>query len=331
MQIRISPYTATMRRCIPMALMIALAVIAGVLVTNYQTNTRIEKLVHSTSVTDQIKGITLLSNASFDACLNTVAPLLQEHSDASIMANELLIKKAFREDRVQDLIGTDIDSELLQSAMWWETSRVQPQPFSIPTNIQNPSPWVAKLQAYYEEGSGQIGYLELIRLPIRDRDGSVLLSVLAIHVLAPKDIDQLLRTWEVDYDTEKQKAALLLSALRGLPIPKVASQDPTIRTIQTILHEKKPMLAWRTMHTEDGMINPDIALAGMIVDTNRFTPALIESAHNNQWVHPEHPILIASTFSSNIASQIPHELLVNNETRQKWWSLFACGLLHEER
>ena len=51
----------------------------------------------------------------------------------------------------------------------------------------------------------------------------------------------------------------------------------------------------------------------------------------DKWTHPEHAILIAESFKPNITNQISFELLKNTETRQKWWSLFACGLLQEER
>ncbi len=331
MQIGNSVYTANMLRTLLFLPTIAIAVIVSALVSTGQRNARIKHLIHSSSITDQISGISLLTSHSYDVCLDHVSPLLKDETLSSKKAQGLLVAKAFQENRVADLVDTGIDHALLQSALWWDAPKNPQQEFSFPISIQNSSPWVPLLSAFYDTKFGQNNYMKLVELSMRDRDGSVLLFVLVMNKLAPENIEPLIRTWETSFDIEKQKTALLLRALRGLPINEIHSSDSSLQTIHSILKEKNTMLAWRSMHREDGTIIPDIALAGMIVDKTKYTPSLIESAQQNLWVHPEHPILLASTFSKEIALQIPTELLVNYESRQKWWALFACGLLQEGR
>ena len=174
-------------------------------------------------------------------------------------------------------------------------------------------------------------YPDLVSLPVRDRDGSVVLSVLAINELASHKSRALIQAWEKDYDLERQKAAVLLSAIQGLPTLDIKTQNESLATMQKIINENNYKLAWRALHKSDGTIDPDIALAAMIIDQERFMPILIKTAQHDKWAHPEHAIIIAKTFSKEIANQIPFALLENHKTRQKWWTFFSCGLLQEER
>ena len=75
----------------------------------------------------------------------------------------------------------------------------------------------------------------------------------------------------------------------------------------------------------------DIFLSGLIVDQVAFLQLLVESAQANLWQHPEHPVELARIFVPEITSVLPESLLLSSENRVKWWNLFACGLLIEER
>jgi len=332
-------YTASVKRLSTLLLTIVLAVIAGAIVASNQTKAHIDRLIASPSVTDQLQGIALLQDVSFDELIQQLKPILDDDSAASIKAQELLVKVAFQENRIDDLDNLSIDDELFEAAMWWNSPRSTRIPFPlIVIKSGNPSPWVWKLISHYDFHSSSYSdhatapYPDLTQLPLRDRDGSILLSVLAIKEHAPPHkIEQLVEAWSYDYDLDRQKAAVLLSAIRNLPSPNVSQQNESIATLQAIINEKNTALAWRALHLEDGSINPDTALAAMIIDPETFAPILIETAKNGKWTHPEHAVLIAESFLPTITNELPHQLLWNSETRQKWWSLVACGLLLEER
>ncbi len=322
-------YTANVKRLLPFLLTISIAVIAGLFAANYQTQSDIHKLLASTATTDQLHGIELLKESTFDELLPLLETILESNTDASEMAQQLLVELAFKENRILDLQGVSIAPELYESALWWDTKRENPTP--LLNTISNPSPWIEKLLAWYPSMHRESTYPDLVSLPVRDRDGSVVLSVLAINELASHKSEALIQAWEKDYDLERQKAAVLLSAIQGLPTLDIKTQNESLATIQKIINENNYKLAWRALHKSDGTIDPDIALAAMIIDQERFMPILIKTAQHEQWSHPEHAVIIAKTFSKEIANQIPFALLENDKTRQKWWALFACGLLQEER
>ena len=325
-------YTASVKRLSTLLLTILLAVIAGTIVATNQSNANINRLMTSPSVTDQLQGIALLQDVSFDELLPQLRPILDDNTDASKEAQELIVKTAFHEDRIDDLRNLNIDDELFEAAVWWNNPRETRKPFpSVVIKSGNPSPWVWKLISHYDSTHATASYPDLTQLPLRDRDGSILLSILAIKNHAPQNIDQLIESWSFDYDLDRQKAAVLLSAIRKLPSPNVSQQNEAIATLQAIINEKNSELAWRALHREDGTINPDTALAAMIIDSETFAPILIETAKKGKWMHPEHAVLIAESFLPTITDELPYQLLMNSETRQKWWSLVACGLLLEER
>ena len=169
-------------------------------------------------------------------------------------------------------------------------------------------------------------------MPPHDRDGSVILTVLAIERHVPqKMLPSLINTWANSYDLELQTASILLASLSGCTIPDISMSDSFLATISTICTEKNGALAWRSLHSENGTIHPDIVLAGLIVDETRFMPILICSARAELWAHPEHPFELARRFAPEVSELLPMELLDHEESRDKWWSLFACGLLQEQR
>ena len=158
-----------------------------------------------------------------------------------------------------------------------------------------------------------------------------MLAVLAIDNIGVQQMDPLVQVWSSDYDLERQKAAVLLSALSSSPLREIPTHNTSLATLQTIINDQNYQLAWRSMHNEDGTINPDIALAAMLVDQEKFLPVLIETARNHRWTHPDHPVVLARRFVPHVASKISSKYLKNDESRRKWWTLFACGLLVEER
>lgn len=330
-QVKNIAYTVIVKNVVTLSLTICLAVVAGIIVSARQKNILIEKLLKSPAVKDQLDGISMLSSVSFDKLAIILANICDDNTAASKSAQRLLVQKAFHEDRIIDLQQLTIDEELYESALWWNEPHPQGTLYSkIVIHTLNPSPWVVKLLAHYDSMHHGASYPNLLTLPLRDRDGSVLLSVLAIHKHAPEKIDNLISSWSLDYDIDRQKAAILLSAMKGLPPPAVSSENAMLLTLQSILHEKNFALAWRSMHKKDGTIDPDFALSAMIIDPKRFTPMLAETAVDGKWTHPEHAILIAETFVPDITNKISMLDKHNRTARRKWWSIFTCGLLHKE-
>lgn len=323
-------YTASMKRFIPLFLTIVIAGIAGFIVATNQKKSLATSLLASSTVTDQLRGITLLKSSSFDELQVQLVQIIETGTDSAKLAQNLLVQRAFQEDRIDELRGIGIDSDLLEAALWWDKEYQIPKYLNLDIQM-NPSPWIEKLTAWYPSTNQPASYPDIVDLPVRDRDGSVLLSVLAIHTFGSQRIRSVIQEWEKDYDLERQKAASLLSALSELPQPRISSQNESLATIQAIINEDDFQMAWRALHRPNGSIDPDVALAAMIVNQERFLPILIDTAMQNQWTHPEHAILIAKTFYADISNRIPFALVQNKDTRQKWWSLFACGLLQEER
>jgi hypothetical protein len=313
---------------------VLIAIFASIFVSASQSENRMYTLLHSSSTADQLQGIQLLHKKSFDTCLQQVSHLLTSSSDASVKAQELIAQKAFREKRVEELLSLQVESSLVQSLLWWTNPPPQERvPLLQQSQLQNSTiaPWLRKLSYFYAAQQDEESILPLEPLPIRDRDGSVLLMVLATYANTQHDFSDIIETWSSSYDVDAQKAALLLHALLGNPTVQIPSHDLELQTIYKILHERDTMLAWRSMHRDDGSIRPDIVLAGMIANPDTFTPTFIETAKHNHWVHPEHPIIIASTFFPETTTQIPSKYRISDESRKKWWDLFSCGLLLEGR
>ncbi len=332
MQLTTFVYTMNMKRLTPLLLTILIAVFAGFVLATNQKQLLIDSLLDSPSITDQLRGISLLQNSSLNTLKQKLPSILAHNSEASIAAQNLLVKKAFEENRVQDLMDIQIDDELYEAALWWSEPQESRKSFGVSiSSTVNPSHWMIKLIAQYDSDPQQITFSDLVELPPRDRDGSVLLYVLAIEQVGPQELEPLIETLSLDYDIDRQTAAVLLAAMRNLPQPQVSAQNESLSTIQTIISENNAELAWRTLHRPDGTIIPDIALAGMIADQKMFTPIIIDSVQNDRWVHPEHPVMIMDTYFPEITNTIPTNLLNNSHARQKWWALFACGLLKEER
>lgn len=309
---------------------ILIAVAAGFFVTTQQQKNKITALLASPAATDNLKAIELLHNASFDKLFESLPEIINKDNDASIAAQDLLVARALSAHRVEELQPIQLRDGLFEAAMWWNTNPVNSQPQSLDIDI-NSAPWVKELSLLMGSVNTPPTYQELINFPLRDRDGSVLLAVLAIENIGVQQMDPLVQDWSSDYDLERQKAAVLLSALSSSPLREIPTHNASLATLQTIINDQNYQLAWRSMHNEDGTINPDIALAAMLVDQEKFLPVLIETARNHRWKHPDHPVVLARRFVPQVASKISSKYLKNDESRRKWWTLFACGLLVEER
>jgi len=325
-------YTVTVKHASAISFICAIftAVGVSVLLHAQQREAQIVHLLDSPSVKDKLAGITLAAHLSFDELTILLGEVIQGHSPASTKAQEVLAASAFSEHRTEELSHLQINRDLLDSVVWWSTASNPPLAPKLVLDDSLASPFI---NLSFLAGFSDIPPTDdLLETPLRDRDGSVLLAVLAIEKCVPKkELQGLVQSWSSDFDFERQKAAVFFASMLNTPFPFAKSSNSELATIQVILAENNYALAWRAIHKSDGTINPDIALAGMLANPDKFFPILIESATNKKWTHPEHPIMIAFRFAPEIANKIPTELLQNSETRNKWWSLFTCGLLLERR
>lgn len=307
--------------------------------SNHQLhNEQLTHLLHSESVTDNLTAIGQLNNASFDRLQTLLLPILSKQGDASIAAQSLLVQRAFKEGRIHDLDRHTIDGDLYEAVKWWTSSDRQPlqqdntQQFQQIAIDAQASPWIRRLAALHCSDITSSTLEDLTSMAPHDRDGSVLLTVLAIdRHMHQEQVRPLIERWGNSYDLELQTAAVLLAACTQNPIPTLSTSNEYLATISTICIEKQITLAWRALHRNDGTINPDVALAGLLIDQDRFLPILVDSAQAGIWSHPEHPVELARRFAPHVSALLPVTLLEDEGTRDKWWSLFACGLLKEQR
>ena len=312
---------------------------AAAIATNRQLqHEQLTDLLSSESATDNLSAIEQLKNSSFDQLQTRLLPILSKQSDASIAAQSLLVKRAFKEDRIHDLDPRHIDDDLYEAVMWWSSKdrqslqQINTQKFEQIAINAKASPWIRRLAALHCNSITNSTLEDLISMAPHDRDGSVLLTVLAIdRHIHQEMITPLIERWANSYDLELQSAAVLLAACGQHPIPSISTSNNYLSTISTICVENRVSLAWRSLHRQDGSINPDVALAGLIVGQDQFLAILIDSARTGLWSHPEHPVELARRFAPHVSELLPSTLLEQEESRDKWWSLFACGLLKEGR
>ena len=321
-------------------LTIIVAVIAAVFTTNRQrSDKQIQRLLNSSSITDNLFAMGQLEKIPFDRLLTYLEPVLGKQNDASAAAQSLLVSRAFKENRLHDLDPDAIEGDLYSSAMWWasyDNRQIKQlndtQKFQRIAIDAQASPWIRRLAVLRCNNITNSTLEDLISMAPHDRDGSVLLTVLAIDQHLPQEMfTPLIERWSNSYDLELQSAAILLAACAGHPIPTVPTSSDLLATIRTICIEEHTALAWRSLHREDGTINPDVALAGLIVDRDRFLPIVISTARAGFWSHPEHPVELARRFAPHVSELLPTTMLDQEGSRNKWWSLFACGLLKEQR
>jgi hypothetical protein len=325
-------YTGVVKQysSITFASVLCLSVIAAFIVSNEQQKKQTKRLLSSSSIKDQLDGIEQVKNEPLDFLIDLLSPFLESKNEASDLAQETLIAGAFKQERLKDLNNLNVNRELLEAAHWWKT---KPKIQTIPKILvdQNVSAHITHL-AWFLGIEDAPTFSMMTKLTKNGTGRSVLISVLTIEKFGTSvQIQDLIKTWSTDYDLDRRKAAILLGVLIGSTTEPIQSQIEELSTLQTVCLEMKIELVWRTMHNEDGTINPEIALVGMLANKDVFFPVLLDSVSDGLWAHPEDPIALAFHFAPEIANRIPFELLKGEKTRLKWWTLFSCGLLLEER
>lgn len=316
---------------VSLAITIIIAAISGAWISHQKvTDENMQALLSSPSTIDQLNGIEKVKHDSFDSLIIKLAPLLQGDIRVVNAASNTLVQSAFRESRVHELENLQLKPTLLSSAQWWNSKRTRVPP--NPTQLQlacevEVAPWLRRLASLHCQTLDPSCAKALTTMPLRDRDGSVLLATLSMH----KHTKHIrISSWTNSIDSDQRKVSLLLHGLANETIEH-ADSDPHLQHLTNILSNKSRILAWRSMHQHDGYMNPDIFLAGLIVDSPGFLQILVESVTENLWQYPEHPVELARAFAPDVVKFLPETMLVTSEDRVKWWNLFACGLLLEER
>jgi len=314
-----------------LALSIIVASIIGAWVSHRNTTaSHIRTLLTSPSTIDQLAGIEKIKYESFDALVEKLTPLLSGDQKVTTRASEVLVQRAFADSCVEDLSAIKIDPALYDAALWWNSKKsavpLSQNHCAIACEL-NAAPWLRRLASLRCDSLHDECAAELEAMPLRDRDGSILLSTLALY----KHSNLLrLASWNTSLDIDQRKVFRLLQGFANEEI-ELSDSDPSIQNITTIINDKNESLAWRTIHKRGGVIDPDIFLAGLIADREQFLQILLETARFQQWNHPEHAVELARVFAPEIVRYLPESLLVTPETRKQWWERFACGLMLEKR
>ena len=314
-----------------LAFTIIVAAFCGAWISHHHAEeAAIQTLLSSSSSIDQVAGIRKVKHASFDSLVSRLTPLLNSDPKVSKIASEVLIQSALKNSCVKKLATFNVDPAMFKAALWWSSNKtsVPPNPERCAQACSNETvPWLRRLASLGCESLDEACATTLVTMPLLDRDGSILLATLSIDKHAN---DEHTALWNTSIDTDQRKIAILLRGLRDEHIEQ-GDSEPTLQNLITIINEQNGTLAWRTMHNRDGFIDPDIFLAGLIADRERFLHVLIETVESDQWQHPEHAVELARAFVPEIVCFLPESLLNTSETRKQWWDRFACGLLLEKR
>ena len=290
----------------------------------------IRTLLSSPSTIDQLAGIEKIKGEPFDATVERLTPLLSGDKIVAYRASEVIVQRAFADSCVEELRFIQINPALCDAALWWNSIKT-----NVPLNPthhaiaceRSAAPWLRRLASLRCDSLDVECLSELATMPLRDRDGSVLLATLAIH---KHGLNTLTDLWSKSIDIDQRKIAMLLQGLASKHIAQTDA-DPVVQTLITIMNEQNGPLAWRTMHKRGGIVDPDVFLAGLIVDRDRFLLALLETAQSGRWNHPEHAVELARAFAPRVVSYLPESLQNEPKSRKQWWDRFACGLLLEKR
>ncbi len=317
------------------AITIIVAVICATWISQKKSEeATIQSLLASNSTIDQIAGIEIVAHESFKDLVARLTPLLGVEPKVTKSASNAIVLAAFRESCVDKLGGLRIEPALLEAARWWDSS-----PIVVPTDPKQhdlacddeAAPWLRRLASLRCATLDTKCIESLTTMPLLDRDASVLLTTLAIQ----KHIDissqqAIIRSWRTSVDSDRRKVAVLL---QGVVNSAAAPSDsnPKVATLSRILHSGDVSLAWRTLHRSDGSIDPDTAFAGLCVARHKFLNILVETAKEDQWRHPEHAVELARAYAPDVILYLPNSMLADKESRTRWWSLVACGLLLEQR
>ncbi len=315
------------QRSVTISLTLILAVIAAVTIHTKDANDSVHALIESKSSIDVQRGIARANELSFDECKKLFVPLLLKHPEYASDCEEIIIPLACMERRQQELHELPLSSEMLEALAWWCSSanRYAQTPAPMPEDI---TPWLYRLAALQQNELSIDRTKKLTEMPMHDRDGSVIIAALCLDkFLQDGERKRITKQLLDSTDHDDVLTGLLLSCLSDDTNVTANAVSPEVHTISTILATKDERLAWRTLHNEDGTIQPNQMLVCLKLNRNAFTDKLIESAQSQQWAHPEHPIELAKRFYPLVTSKLPTQGLSTVKSRADWWQKFKCGYL----
>ena len=318
-------------RSVTIGLVMLTAVYAAVILSTENDAAEIKTLLQSSSELDVKKGIKQSKRLHYDVCKPLLVPLIEQSSKHTTQCEDVLIELASRDKRVLDLKVGGLTTEMNDVLRWWLNSPPQLKESSEPIS-ENSSQWLMRLWSLQQEELDIQTLLAINTTPFHDRDGSVLLSVLAINKHTPLQ-KRIATTASLlgALDSDDVRTGTLLSAIWGYTIDQFQpSMNDELMTISKVLQTRDTALAWRTLHHEDGTIRPDQMLAGLIISETEFLPILIDSAIGEQWAHPEHAVELARWIRPSITQRLPTKGLTTVKSRLDWWRKFKCGYLIEQ-
>ena len=318
-------------RSVTIGIIILTAVYAALILKAGKGVASIRNLLNSSSELDVKEGIKQSKQLHYDVCKPLLTPFILEGSKYTTQCEDVLIEIAFRDGMVRDLNFGGLTTPMNEVLRWWLTENTHLQEVSEPIPEES-KPWLLRLWSLQQEEIDVQTLLAINTTPFHDRDGSVLIAVLALHKHTPLQERSATMASLLDaLDSDDVRAGLLLSEIWNEPIDdKRFNNNDELNTIVSVLQSRDTALAWRTLHNEDGTIRPDQMLAGLIVNPVELLPLFIESAFNEQWQHPEHAIELARWIRPSIAQRLPTQGLTTVKSRLDWWRKFKCGYLIEQ-
>ena len=306
---------------------ITLAVCCAFFLNDRKSESTVSALLQSRSSIDVLMGISLTKDLSFDTCKQLLIPLMQNHPEYLSACEEVLITVASSEIRHEELIALPISTDTKNALSWWVSRSQENNEQSIPIPSGS-TPWLFRLTALQHDNVPPEQVKLLIDLPHHDRDGSVVLAALCIDKFIDEDnrkqvINQLLNST----DSDEVVTGLLLSSVSPEHQLKYDTHSGVTSAISNVIKTKDKILAWRMLHNPDGSINPNIMFLCLAISKDEFVNSLIESAMNEKWTHPEHPIELAKRFYPIQTHRLTKHGLSTVKSRQDWWQKFKCGYL----
>ena len=318
------------RSLISFCLTIILAGYLAISLFTIQHKNDVKNLIQSTATSEQLVGLSLMTGYSFDECVALTKHFLGQKTEAGHLAENLLIRTAFREQKIEALLQLPIQNEKKDAILWWQEKKSYKAEEERIEIDAGGAPWLQRLIGLHQE-TLETSQVEVINLlPFHDRDGSILLAVLFLDKYLPANgIETYIFNLSNSNDSDERVASIFLSALRAPKALRENAFDPKFIALNEIISNKNRLLAWRNLYHPNGTIDPDFALAGLLIDQKMFMKILIQTAKDELWTHPEHAIELAKKFKPTIASAIPNTLLSDVNSRRLWWHLFECGILQK--
>ena len=318
-------------RSVTLGLIVLTAVYAAVILNVEHETDSIRTVLQSNSELEVSEGIEQSKQLHYDECKVLLTPLINQDSKHTALCEDVLIEVASRDGRILDLHSGGLTTTTNDALQWWVANPPRLQSFSEPIP-EDASPWLTRLWSLQQHEIDDETLLSLNSMPFHDRDGSVLLAVLALNKHTPLQERSATTTSLLNsIDRDELLAGLLLSAIWNEKIEaKRFSNDDELSTVASILQSKDTALAWRTLHNDDGTIRPDQMLAGLLMNQDEFVPLLIESAIAEKWQHPDHAIELGKWIRPAITERLPTQGLTTVKSTLDWWRKFKCGYLIEQ-